>query len=202
MTYPTSHPSLPSRLVAFSDGQKLADGGIPSVAASLRRHLDDDPKASILVFDAETSRPFELDLQGDANAVTRRYASLEALPDAPKRPGRPKLGVVGREVTLLPRHWEWLAAQPGGASVTLRKLVEQARRDGSGGDARRRAQDATYRFMLGVAGDREGYEEALRALYAGRRDDFMRLVGAWPADVRDHVVQLAMPAFDSEPKPS
>ena len=105
-------------------------------------------------------------------------------------PGRPKLGVVGREVTLLPRHWDWLAAQPGGASVTLRKLVEAARKERQGPQAIRRAQDAAYRFMHALAGDLPGFEEATRALYAWDVERMRGLIERWPPDVRDHVLTL------------
>ena len=116
------------------------------------------------------------------------------------RPGRAvlakALGVVAREVTLLPRHWEWLAHQPGGASVALRKLVEAARRDPGGKDRVRQAREAAYRFMSALAGNEAGFEEAARALFAGRRVDFETHVGRWPKDVREHAVRLAAPSFE------
>jgi hypothetical protein len=109
--------------------------------------------------------------------------------------GRPKLGVTAREVTLLPRHWEWLAAQPGGASVTLRKLVEEARRAGAGDDLRRQAQERAYRFMTVMAGDRPGFEEATRALFAGDGARFAQCVAVWPQDIRTHAERLGEAAF-------
>jgi hypothetical protein len=123
---------------------------------------------------------------------------MEALEDtaaAPRGPGRPKLGVVAREVTLLPRHWEWLATQPGGASITLRRLVEHAKRASTGKDRVRRSQSAAYRFMSAMAGDEPGFEEATRALFAGNLDRFNTLVEGWPRDVRDHARRLATGAF-------
>jgi hypothetical protein len=101
--------------------------------------------------------------------------------------------VVAREVTLLPRHWEWLAAQPGGASVALRTRVEEARRGGADADRRRAARDAAYRFVSAVAGDLPGFEEAARALFADDREGFGARVAAWPEDVRDHALALAFP---------
>jgi hypothetical protein len=109
--------------------------------------------------------------------------------------------VVPREVTLLPRHWEWLNAQPGGASVALRKLVEEARRANTGKDRVRRSQEAAYRFMSAMAGNRPGFEEATRALFAGDRERFNQLIGAWPPDIRDHARMLAGAAFDEPPVP-
>ena len=75
--------------------------------------------------------------------------------------------MVAREVTLLPRHWEWLAQQSGGASVALRRLVDQARRGTEDKDRIRRAQEAAYRFMSAMAGNRPNFEDAIRALFAG-----------------------------------
>jgi hypothetical protein len=98
-------------------------------------------------------------------------------------------------VTLLPRHWDWLAAQPGGASVALRRLVEAARRDGDAAARRRRAGEAAFAFMTAMAGDRPGYEEAVRALFAGDGARFAAETAAWPADIRDHAALLAGPAF-------
>ena len=86
---------------------------------------------------------------------------------APRGPGRPKLGVVAREITLLPRHWEWLAQQTGGASVAIRKLVDEARRaTATTAIASASAQEAAYRFMSAMAGNLPHFEEAIRALFA------------------------------------
>ena len=115
----------------------------------------------------------------------------------PRGRGRPKLGVVAREVTLLPRHWDWLNAQPGGASVALRKLVEDARKARGQSDALRARQEAAYRFLSAIAGDWRNYEESTRALYAGDAERFRDLTESWPADVRDHARLLASAAFSS-----
>ncbi len=117
-------------------------------------------------------------------------------PQEAKGPGRPRLGVTAREVTLLPRHWDWLAAQPGGASVALRKLVEAASRDPRA--ERNAARDAAYRFASAMGGNEAGFEEAMRALYAGKRKKFHRQLESWPLDVREHVEKLAAPAFTGE----
>ena len=117
----------------------------------------------------------------------------------PRGPGRPKLGVVAREVTLLPRHWEWLAQQSGGASVAIRRLVEEARRAGEDKDRIRQAQEAAYRFMSAIAGNKPHYEDAIRALFAGEQARFEKLIAEWPADVRDHASRLAERGFHREP---
>ena len=140
--------------------------------------------------------------RGSAGDVWRRLAQPDAnqgAPDGPRGPGRPKLGVVAREITLLPRHWDWLNAQPGGASVALRKLVEEARRANGGKDRVRQSQEAAYRFMSVMAGNRPGFEEATRALFAGHRDRFDQLVAPWPKDVRHHARKLAADALDAQP---
>jgi len=103
--------------------------------------------------------------------------------------------VVGREVTLLPRHWEWLNAQPGSASVTLRKLIDQARRANGSADRVRRAQEAAFRFMSAIAGNERGFEEASRALFAGDRIRFGEQTASWPADVKEYAHTLAEDAF-------
>jgi hypothetical protein len=199
------HPELHSgtTCIAFSDGCKLAAGGLGEVALVMKAALEANPAQQILVFDAITSRPIDFDLRGDAAAILARLAPPSTQPaaeteTAPVRPGRPKLGVVAREVTLLPRHWDWLAGQPGGASVTLRKLVEAARRQQSGGEERRQAQESAYRFMSAMAGNAPGFEEASRALFAGDGARFTGLIAAWPRDLRDHIATLAAQAFAAQ----
>jgi hypothetical protein len=186
-----------SRWIAFAGGRCLAEGPPDVVAPAAKAHADAHPEVSFLVFDASTSAPVELDLRGSAAAVRTRYSQAvsSARPavraDSPRAPGRPRLGVVAREVTLLPPHWEWLGTQPGGASVALRKLVEAALRDNHDADRMRAARDATLRFMTVMAGNEPGFEEAARALYADDRDKFDRILGGWPQDVARHVAVLA-----------
>jgi hypothetical protein len=148
----------------------------------------------VLVFDDSTGEQVEIDLR--ARAVVAKPQA-----DAPRGRGRPRLGVVAREVTLLPRHWAWLGEQPGGASVALRKLVEAARRENAGRDRVRRARDAAYRFMSAMAGNLAGFEESIRALFAGDRVRFEEMVAGWPGDVREHASAMAEVAFDRETVP-
>jgi len=144
-------------------------------------------------FDAASGWVVDLDLRGDVAAVLAR---LTPAPEAEKRgPGRPKLGVTAREVTLLPRHWDWLSSQPGGASVALRKLVEGALREAEGPDRARRAKDATYRFMTAIAGDLPAYEEATRMLFAGDWTAFDAATEAWPEGVRETAREMAAGAW-------
>jgi hypothetical protein len=154
---------------------------------------------SVLIFDDLTSEQVEVDLRGSSEEILPRLRrpvdAQEILAERRQGqgPGRPKLGVVGREVTLLPRHWDWLETQPGGASVTLRKLVEAAKRANAGLDHARTAREATYRFMRVMAGNLPGFEEATRILFAKRKGRLKELeaqVRGWPRDVRRHVLKL------------
>lgn len=195
---------LPPTMIAFAGTDLVAKGSPTEVAASAKAALDRGDTRALLIFDAETSEPVEIDFRGTVDDVVGRVREAEAAQQqaaqlgsaeqteaARRGPGRPKLGVVAREVTLLPRHWEWLAAQPGGASATLRRLVETARKSGSDADRVRSSQDATYRFALAMAGDAPGFEEAMRALYAGDLEAFDARTEPWPADVREHARALA-----------
>jgi hypothetical protein len=181
---------------AFLGDRRVASGRLEAVAEAACRLQDQ--QGALLIFDDVTGQPVELDVRGGAAAAAADYrARLGDPPDAPVRRqgrGRPRLGVVAREVTLLPRHWEWLSAQPGGASAALRRLVEEARRLGSASDRRHRALDALYRVMSALAGDAPGFEEASRALFADEDARFDALVSAWPPDVAAYVSQLAAAA--------
>lgn len=163
--------------IAFRGQTVCAEGTLAEVALAL---LAAPGGAGALVFDMANGRIADLDLSGDAEEVATRYAQPEG---EPRGRGRPKLGVTAREVTLLPRHWDWLAKQPGGASAALRRLVDSARRDGESADRRRQAQEATYRVMQAVAGDLPGYEEALRALYRSDMAQFTAEIADWPDDL-------------------
>lgn len=170
----------------FVGDARAASGPLHDVAAAVRRALDNRPDAKSCIFADADGRPVDVDLRGTPEEIAAR---LSPPPPAPRGPGRPRLGVVAREVTLLPRHWDWLAAQPGGASVALRKLVEEASRDPR--TRRRRAQEAAYRFMTAMAGDRPGYEEACRTLFADDLQGLEAHSAAWPAEVREHALRLA-----------
>lgn len=170
----------------FLGDQRLAHGAPGEVARAAHLAQDQAHEGPMLVFDDATGRVVDLDLRGSAAEVAARYAPAPP----PRARGRPKLGVVAREVTLLPRHWEWLAAQPGGASVALRKLVEQASRDADGAAGRKRRQEAAYRFISAMAGDLPGYEEAIRALFADDRAAFEARTVAWPTEVAAHGLRL------------
>lgn len=193
--------ALPSTHTAFDGQRLLARGALADVALSVKQAQAARADAAILVFDDQSGKQVDLDLCGGEADIRKRYqapaATAAPADDAdtaevtPRGRGRPKLGVVPREVTLLPRHWDWLAAQPGGASVALRKLVEQARRDNEARDQQRQRQEAAYHFMSSMGGNLPGFEEATRALYADDRAGFARQVAEWPRDVRDYAMALA-----------
>lgn len=188
---PSSHTV---QCIVFHGARRIAVGPVAEAARTAREVLG-ERAVDAQVFDAETSKPIDIDWRGSAADVAARWQPLPPDSMATTR-GRPKLGVVAREVTLLPRHWEWLAEQRGGASVTLRRLVDQARQADSGA-ARRRAQESAHRFMTAMAGDSAGFEEALRALYAGDAARFAEQTAQWPGDVREHARVLAMPALSA-----
>lgn len=199
----TSHPTT---CTAFEGHRRIASGALPEVALAVRELLMRGEQAPVLIVDDVTSRPVEFDLRGTPEEIVARLAiptttdpttqpTDAAQDDTPRGRGRPKLGVVAREVTLLPRHWDWLNGQPGGASVALRKLVEAARAGGEDKDRRRAAQESVYRFMTALAGDLPQYEDATRALYADDRARFEAIAAAWPLDIREHTLRLAEAAF-------
>lgn len=183
---------------AFSQFKIISCGSVKEVALEVKDYLKHHPKAQVLIFDDETSLPVEIDLRGSVEALERRLTDLEENHGDERKkpgPGRPKLGVIAKEVTLLPQHWDWLARQPGGASVTLRKLVEEAKKKNHAKDQLRQAQESLHRFMTAMAGDLPDYEEALRALYAKDKTKFSRLISRWPRDLREHVTRLAKRAL-------
>lgn len=168
---------------AFEDLRKVFCGSAEEIAG----FLNNRPQGKVLVFDDGTGRQidFPFDVGGRPDQIAERQGV------EPRGPGRPRLGVVPKEVTLLPRHWDWLNLQPGGASVALRKLVEEARRTSGDRDRVRMAQEAAYRFITAVAGNLPGFEEAARALFAYDRRRFSQMIAGWPDDVRDYAVRLA-----------
>ena len=199
------YPRSEAVYIAFEGERRIAFGDLGDVARAAKQTLDQRKDASILVFDGTTSGPIDIDFRGSVDDVLARLPKADAatadedtVAAAPRGPGRPKLGVVAREITLLPRHWDWLAQQKGGASVAIRKLVDEARRGGTDKDRTRLAQEAAYRFMSAMAGNRPHFEEAIRALFAPDRGRFEKLIAEWPADIRGHSKELADRAFRQE----
>lgn len=176
---------------SFAGDERIATGDLETMLRATKMRLDEGCDEPLQIFDDSTGRQVDFDFRGSVQDVLARV-----IPRPQERgPGRPRLGVVSREVTLLPRHWEWLAEQPSGASAALRRLVDEARRNEGARERARRAAAATGRAMTALAGDRPNFEEAYRALDAGDRDRFLALIHDWPRDIRDHLLRQAEDAF-------
>lgn len=195
-----SSPEPSPRLVAFAGFRQVAAGDRAQVINALRK-LSGTEETLIRVFNEATGERIDLDLRPEAEAAPSPTAAAQApaAEAAAARPvGRPKLGVVAREVTLLPRHWEWLGSQPGGASVTLRRLVDESRKANEGRVSVRASRENAYRFMSEMAGDLPGFEEASRALFAGDQTRFESLAAPWPEDLRLQLAKLAAGGWSAE----
>ncbi|UVM13787.1 DUF2239 family protein [Pseudomonas protegens] len=205
----TMSDSLTQPVTAFQAQQVLAAGPLLEVALAVKRASEEAAPQPLLVFDDASGRVIDLDLRGSPDEVRQRLAAtpapgngryrprqpaaapVEGEEAAPRGRGRPKLGVIAREVTLLPRQWDWLAEQPGGASAVLRRLVDEARRHGAEAQRQRAAQEAAYQFMLAMGGDLPGYEEATRALFAADLARLQQCIEDWPQDIRAYALRLA-----------
>ena len=200
-------------VTAFRGHDLLAAGALRDVARVVWRAVKDAEShdGAVLVFDDATGRVIDFEMRGDERAMLAHVEVMlrlsqtapvqtggetngDRVDQAPRTRGRPRLGVVAREITLLPRHWEWLATQPGGASVALRKLVDAARHTHAADDRATAARDAAYRFMNAVAGDLSQFEEVIRALYRGDEERFRALISEWPRDIAAYSARLAFPA--------
>ncbi|MBU1241268.1 DUF2239 family protein [Myxococcota bacterium] len=191
--------------IAFQDSNRVASGALSLVAEVVKRLHDAGASGVLLIFRAATSEVVDVDYSGTLKEVLARLEPdqpvvEDARPSESPGPGRPRLGVVAREVTLLPRHWEWLSGQSGGASASLRRLVEEARRQSESADRVKRAQEITYRFMNTLGGDLPGFEEAIRSLYRQNFQSFSALLATWPKDLRDHILQVSTGAFHKTPQ--
>ncbi len=169
-------------VTAFEGTRKIASGPIAEVALAIKGR-------QVLVFDDATGGQVEIDTSGSDADILKR------LKKETRGRGRPKIGVTAREVTLLPRHWDWLNEQPGGASAVIRRLVDEARRTGGDKDAKRASQTAAYRFMTAMAGNEPDYDDAIRALFAGKKAEMEKLIDPWPGNIRDHILKLSAGAF-------
>lgn len=196
--------------VAFEGPRRIAAGDLETVALAIHDRVDDTREA-LLAFDESSGHQIDIDLRGDREGVRLwvrnwlRYRATStagpasddpAASAAPRGRGRPRLGVVSREVTLLPRHWAWLSSQGSSASAVLRRLIDEARKADAGPARLREARDAAYRFIAAMAGDRPGFEDAVRALYASKREAFEGALERWPPDVAELAQRLAKGAFE------
>lgn len=181
---------------AFQGQQRLITGPLRDVLTHLKTLVDSgqrNPNHLLLIFNDQTGRVADFNLNGTLQQILDREAPLPRT-----GPGRPKLGVVSREVSLLPRHWEWLESHPNGASAALRRLIDEARKADPAGERRRQATLPTDRFLTVMGGDLPGAEDASRALYQGDGPTFRRLVQDWPDDIRQHALHLSAGAFEDD----
>lgn len=209
-----------STCTAFAGSHLIASGNLLDVALQTKLRLERGEQETILIFDDETSNLIEIDFRASAETLKNRLQlecnskpstnetsgagvteTMHGTDGSARGRGRPKLGVVAREVTLLPRHWDWLNQQPGGASVALRKLVEEAKRANVYKDERRAAQDSTYKFMSAMAGNLAGFEEATRALFATNTVRFYEQIKDWPSDIATHVKKISVKALSQSSQP-
>lgn len=190
---------------AFAGSKLFCCGALTEVALKVKRHIGKAEHGEVLIFSDATGKAMDFNFQGSEKDVLKRlkpFAGEEGLGGqdaagntAVTGPGRPRLGVISREVSLQPRQWEWLASQSGSASAILRRLVDEARKKAGEGNSFKQLQEKTYKFMSVMAGDLRGYEEALRALYKKDEKGFLLHTEEWPRDVRAHAAELAAPVF-------
>jgi len=198
---------------AFCGITCISRGSIETVAVAAKIMVDAGEKSRIAIFDDQTGQTIEIDFRGNPDEVVERLAEhpllrvesesgQSAVGERRPGPGRPRLGVISREISLLPRHWEWLAKQEGGTSGALRRLVEQARKLGQRKDLVREAQTAVHRFMWDMAGNQPHFEEASRAFYARDYETMQTLIKSWPTDIRAHVKRLVQRLMAAEQPPT
>ncbi len=184
---------VPGKYAAFCGNRLVVHGELEAVLRQVWALSEQGPAESILIFEDSTGRQVEFDMRGSIDEVLAR-----AVPKAGKAgPGRPKLGVVSREVSLLPRHWDWLEQDPQGISAALRRLVDEARKRDAGQLERKLVRDSASRFMWTMAGNLPNFEEATRALFAGDRTQFRALQKEWPSDIVSHLERLTEKCFDA-----
>lgn len=182
--------------VAFVGHQLISRGPIEQVVEVCKKHHDEkDPNIRLALYDENTGRAVDIDFERTLDEVLKSLSAhpvlAESQPqpveDTPKGPGRPKLGVISREVTLLERHWAWLGRQNGSASATLRRLVDKARKENPEADRYYDVREALHHFLWDLAGDFSNFEEATRSLFRNELDAMLDLCGNWPNDIRDYL---------------
>lgn len=190
-------PRINKEYVAFDDAKLIGQGDVFEVSKKVKKHLLKEPKSQIMIFDSEDSSQIEIDFRGSEEKVLERLQELfdTTATETQTGPGRPKLGVISKEISLLPEHWDWLAIQPSSASATLRKLIDEAKKKNKAEDKVRVSQNATYKFMNVMAGNLPLYEDALRALYAKNELLFTTIIAPWPKAIKSHITNLSKNAF-------
>ena len=183
---------------AFEGFQICAHGSLDSVAISIKQRLKKDPTTQFLIFSNSSGKQMDLDLSGSQKVILERLKIYQASHFSPATgPGRPKLGVISREVSLLPQHWEWLSNQSGGASATIRRLVdEKIKEPVSAENQIKQAQEVVYRVLSSLAGNLPNYEDVIRFLYRRDKKSFRNAMSDWPKDVVSHTMALSKRVFE------
>jgi len=181
---------------AFSGTELLVRGPLADVLAATKPLVDEEPSRPLLIFEDGSGRQVDFDFTGSVKEVVDR-ARPKVVANGP---GRPRLGVVSREISLLPRHWEWLESRPEGCSAALRRLVEEAQKRDPEAEHRTRARDAAHKFLWAIAGNYLNFEEVTRALYAGEHEQMFELMLDWPEDVREHTRALLGLGSNRDPR--
>jgi hypothetical protein len=183
---------------AFNNTDLFHQGDLSEVVLKIKDHIGKAENTTITVFSDATGKTIDFNFQGTKKDVQKRldvFVSESSLTNTITGPGRPKLGVISREISLLPTHWEWLSTQPGGASAILRRLVDEARKKSLNTPSIKSIQEKTHRFISAIAGDLEGYEEVLRAMYRKDEDQFLIHMSSWPNDLKTHALFLSKGMF-------
>jgi uncharacterized protein len=183
--------------MVFAGSQVLVSGDLRSILVQTKEYMDSEAEVPVLIFEEQTGKQVDFNFQGTLAEILARE-----LPVKPVGPGRPKLGVISREVSLLPRHWEWLEQQPNGISAALRRLIEEARKRAPGKERARLMREAVSRVMTALAGNLPDYEESLRALYAKDHARLFVLISKWPTGVRAYVERVVNEAMKAEAEPT
>lgn len=184
------------RFIAFAGHHQIESGTIEQVAAQAKQYIDDGDTERIAIYNDLTGVIIDLDFRGTVDDVVKRLSDHPMLPreetaeETPRGRGRPKLGVVPREVTLLPRHWEWLGKQRGGSSAAIRRLVDAERKRGRKSEERKEVIEAVHRFIWDIASNFDNFEEVSRALFAGETIKVTDLISGWPPDVQRQVSRM------------
>ena len=182
---------------AFNNQHILIQGSLEKVVLKVKKQLEQHPSSDVLIFSDSSGKKMDFDLRGSENEVLARlekFIGKDAL-STTSGPGRPKLGVISREVSLLPRHWEWLSTQSGGASASLRRLIDETKKQTSAREIIKQAQERTYKFMTTIAGNLSNYEDALRALFSKDKKLFEDHINDWPKDIKKQTIKLAGDVF-------
>lgn len=191
--------NLKTTFTAFDAHSLIAYGDLAEVVLKIKGSIGKASISTILIFSDITGKTIDFNFHGSKQEILKRLEVYTSVQDAEPSsgPGRPKLGVVSREVSLLPRHWEWLATQRGGASATIRTLIEDTMKKASAGQSAKQIQDRVYQIMSVLAGDLSDYEEALRAMYKKDKKSFLGYIEGWPKDVQNYLVKSSKEIFEA-----